>query len=150
MRDVSARARPKYRIVVVGGGTGSHTALSGLRTLGLDLTSVVSVMDSGGSSGRLRDEYGCLPPGDARQCLVALAGDDETAAMLRLLFTYRFRGWQASNEKLIASDDTAFAKELNAEIKRLETMRDAISGDSGAKFWKDALNADIANSRELL
>ena len=61
-----------------------------------------------------------------------------------------FRGWQASNEKLIASDDTAFAKELNAEIKRLETMRDAISGDSGAKFWKDALNADIANSRELL
>jgi len=47
-------------------------------------------MDSGGSSGRLRDEYGFLPPGDARQCLVALAGDDETAAMLRALFTYRF------------------------------------------------------------
>jgi uncharacterized cofD-like protein len=47
-------------------------------------------MDSGGSSGRLRDDYGFLPPGDARQCLVALAGDDETAAMLRALFTYRF------------------------------------------------------------
>src|SRR5205823_12680656 len=99
MRDVSAKDRPKYRIVVVGGGTGSHTALSGLRTLGLDLTSVVSVMDSGGSSGRLRDEYGCLPPGDARQCLVALAGDDETAAMLRLLFTYRFRGWRPDQNR---------------------------------------------------
>jgi uncharacterized cofD-like protein len=48
-------------------------------------------MDSGGSSGRLRDEYGFLPPGDARQCLVALADDEETAGMLRALFNYRFR-----------------------------------------------------------
>jgi uncharacterized cofD-like protein len=84
---------PKHRVVVLGGGTGSHTALSGLRRCDVDLTSVVSVMDSGGSSGRLRDEYGFLPPGDARQCLVALAGDEESAAILRALFTYRFRGW---------------------------------------------------------
>src|SRR2546430_2706243 len=83
---------PRYRVVVLGGGTGSHTVLSGLRHREVDLSAVVSVMDSGGSSGRLRDEYGCLPPGDARQCLVALAGDDESAAMLRALFTYRFRG----------------------------------------------------------
>jgi uncharacterized cofD-like protein len=85
------------RVVVLGGGTGSHTALAGLRRRGVDLTAVVSVMDSGGSSGRLRDEYGFLPPGDARQCLVALAGDDETAAMLRALFTYRFRSWQGED-----------------------------------------------------
>jgi uncharacterized cofD-like protein len=82
----------RYRIVVLGGGTGSHTILTGLRRHNVDLTAVVSVMDSGGSSGRLRDEYGFLPPGDARQCLVALADDDGTAAMLRALFTYRFRG----------------------------------------------------------
>jgi uncharacterized cofD-like protein len=88
---------PQYRVVVLGGGTGSHTALSGLRRRGVDLTAVVSVMDSGGSSGRLRDEYGFLPPGDARQCLVALAGDEETAAMLRALFTYRFRSWQGEH-----------------------------------------------------
>jgi uncharacterized cofD-like protein len=81
------------RIVVVGGGTGSHTVLTGLRRRLVDVTAVVSVMDSGGSSGRLRDEYGFLPPGDARQCLVALTGDDdETAAMLRAMFTYRFHG----------------------------------------------------------
>jgi uncharacterized cofD-like protein len=80
----------RYKIVVLGGGTGSHTALTGLRRHDVDLTAVVSVMDSGGSSGRLRDEYGFLPPGDARQCLVALADDDGTAAMLRALFTYRF------------------------------------------------------------
>ncbi len=83
------------RVVVLGGGTGSHTALTGLRRHPIDLKSVVSVMDSGGSSGRLRDEYGFLPPGDARQCLVALGGDDESAAMLRALFTYRFHGSRA-------------------------------------------------------
>src|SRR5215475_13231331 len=86
------------RVVVLGGGTGSHTVLTGLRRHPIDLTSVVSVMDSGGSSGRLRDEYGFLPPGDARQCLVALGGDNESAAMLRALFTYRFHGSRA--EKL--------------------------------------------------
>ena len=81
------------KVVVVGGGTGSHTVLTGLRHRPLEVTAVVSVMDSGGSSGRLRDEYGVLPPGDARQCLVALAGnDDDAAAMLRALFTYRFHG----------------------------------------------------------
>lgn len=82
----------RHGIVVLGGGTGSHTVLTGLRTREADLVAVVTVMDSGGSSGRLRDEYGFLPPGDARQCLVALAGDDDTAAILRALFTYRFRG----------------------------------------------------------
>src|SRR3954453_14387701 len=89
---------PRFRVVVVGGGSGSHTVLSGLARLEVDLTAVVSVMDSGGSSGRLRDEYGFLPPGDARQCLVALAGDEDTAAMLRALFTYRFRGWPADKQ----------------------------------------------------
>jgi uncharacterized cofD-like protein len=82
----------RHRVVVLGGGTGSFTVLSGLRPLAVDLTSIVSVMDSGGSSGRLRDEYGFLPPGDARQCLVALANDDESAHMLRTLFSYRFGG----------------------------------------------------------
>ena len=57
-------------------------------------------MDSGGSSGRLRDEYGVLPPGDARQCLVALAGDDDSAAMLRALFNYRFRGARSGGHSL--------------------------------------------------
>lgn len=81
----------RFRIVVLGGGTGTSTALSGLRSFDVDLTAVVSVMDSGGSSGRLRSDYGFLPPGDARQCLMALANDDESAELLRILFTYRFR-----------------------------------------------------------
>lgn len=77
-------------VVVIGGGTGNFSVLSGLKDHDLDLTAVVAMSDSGGSSGRLRDELGQLPPGDIRQCLVALAGDAEQGAMLRRLFTHRF------------------------------------------------------------
>ena len=78
------------KIVVVGGGTGNHTTLTGLKQKDCDLTAVVNMMDDGGSSGRLRDELGQLPPGDLRQCLVALAADDRSSALMRQLFTYRF------------------------------------------------------------
>ncbi len=58
----------------MGGGTGTHTVLSGLKRFqGIELAAIVSIADNGGSSGRLRDEFGILPPGDIRQCFVALA-----------------------------------------------------------------------------
>ncbi len=79
------------RIVTIGGGTGSYTVLRGLKELPFDLTAVVSMFDNGGSSGVLRDEFGVLPPGDVRRCLVALC-DDERAGILRDLFNYRFNG----------------------------------------------------------
>ena len=77
----------KPKIVVLGGGTGTFTTLSGLKAHDVDLTAVVSIADDGGSTGRLRDELGVLPPGDIRQCLVALASGDDG---LRHLFNYRF------------------------------------------------------------
>lgn len=77
-------------MVVLGGGTGLFTALSGLRRHNVDVTAIVSMADSGGSSGRLRDEFGFLPAGDVRRCLVALAADDEAGMLLRRLFEYRF------------------------------------------------------------
>lgn len=77
----------KKNIVVIGGGTGTFTILSGLKKFPLDLTAVVSMADSGGSTGRLRDQLGVLPPGDVRQCLVALSESDE---LMRELFNYRF------------------------------------------------------------
>lgn len=83
----------KKRLVVVGGGTGTHTVLRGLRhyTDRLELSAVVSMADSGGSTGRLRDEFGFLPIGDVRNALTALAGEgDEDDALLRQLFLYRF------------------------------------------------------------
>ena len=79
----------KKKIVVIGGGTGSFVVLRGLKKYPFDITAVVTMFDSGGSSGVLRDEFGVLPPGDARRCLVALSeGDNE--ATLRNLFNFRF------------------------------------------------------------
>jgi uncharacterized cofD-like protein len=76
------------KIVTVGGGTGSYTVLSGLKTLpDIELTAVVSMADDGGSTGVLRDELGVLPPGDVRQCLVALS---EHSDVVRDLMSYRF------------------------------------------------------------
>ena len=88
---------PKKNIVVVGGGTGNHTTLSGLRALDCNLTAVVAMTDSGGSSGRLRDELGHLPPGDLRRCLMALAGDEASAGLMRRLFDYRFSAGDGLN-----------------------------------------------------
>ncbi len=79
----------KEKIVTIGGGTGHFVVLSGLKRYNCDLYAIVSMADDGGSTGRLRDEYGILPPGDVRQCLVALSDSDE-AKILRDLFNYRF------------------------------------------------------------
>jgi uncharacterized cofD-like protein len=78
------------KIVVIGGGTGSYTVLRGLKHYPVDITAVVSMFDSGGSSGMLRDEFGLLPPGDVRRCLVALA-EENGINILRELFNYRFK-----------------------------------------------------------
>ena len=74
------------RIVVIGGGTGSFVVLSGLKNYARDITALVSMADDGGSTGQLRDEMGVLPPGDVRQCLVALS----RSPSVRDLFNYRF------------------------------------------------------------
>lgn len=71
----------------MGGGTGGFVVLSGLKKLPIELSAIVTMMDSGGSTGRLRDQLGVLPPGDLRQCLVALS---EAPDLWRKLFLYRF------------------------------------------------------------
>lgn len=75
------------KIVVIGGGTGSFMVLSALRDYPVHLSSIVSMADDGGSTGRLRDQYGVLPPGDIRSSLVSLSSASST---LRELFNYRF------------------------------------------------------------
>lgn len=77
----------KQKIVTIGGGTGSFTVLSGLSELPVDITAIVSMADDGGSTGLLRDELGVLPPGDIRQCLVALS---RSRRKMRELFNYRY------------------------------------------------------------
>ena len=80
------------RIVAIGGGTGLSTLLHGLKRYAqepreIDITAVVTVTDDGGSSGRLRRDFDVLPPGDIRNCMVALSEDE---ALLSKLFQYRF------------------------------------------------------------
>jgi uncharacterized cofD-like protein len=75
------------KVVVIGGGTGNFAVLSGLKDYGFSLSAIVSMADSGGSTGILRDELGVLPPGDVRQCLVALSN---SSTLMRNLMNYRF------------------------------------------------------------
>ncbi len=116
----------KKNVVVLGGGTGTFTVLSALKKYPVNLTAVVAMADDGGSTGILRDELGVLPPGDVRQCLVALSSHDK---LMRSLMNYRFeegglKGHSFGNlllsslEKITGSFDTAVEKA--AEILRIE------------------------------
>ena len=77
------------KIVVIGGGTGVFTVLSGLKHYFNNLTAVVTMADDGGSTGILREEFGILPPGDVRRAIVALSSSDNK--ILSELFNYRFK-----------------------------------------------------------
>ena len=102
--DPEFQQAPPLRVVAIGGGTGLSTLLHGLRehvisaspsvTPGLiaDLAAVVTVTDDGGSSGRLRQDFNMLPPGDLRNCMVALCEEED---LLAQLFAHRFRGGDA-------------------------------------------------------
>lgn len=114
----------KKRIVVIGGGTGTHTILRGLKRYQKQVTlaAIVTMADSGGSTGRLRDEFGYLPVGDVRMALAALASDiDEHEELLRELFLYRFdrgnglSGHNFGNLLLVALTDI-----LGSEEKAIE------------------------------
>src|SRR6188768_3282908 len=76
--------------VALGGGHGLSASLSALRLMSDRITAVVTVADDGGSSGRLRDELGVLPPGDLRMALAALCGDDESGRTWADVLQYRF------------------------------------------------------------
>ena len=112
----------KYKVVVIGGGTGTFTVLSALRNFdkskSLELSAIVSMADDGGSTGVLRDELGVLPPGDIRQSLVALSNSGQ---LMRDLMNYRFDngGFKGHNfgnlllgalEKVTGSFATAVSK----------------------------------------
>lgn len=75
------------KIVVLGGGTGLSTLLYGLKEYTNNLTAIVTVADSGGSSGRIREQFDILPPGDIRNCLIALA---DAPSLMQDLFQFRF------------------------------------------------------------
>ena len=88
----AAARRADLRVVALGGGHGLHATLSALRTVVVNPTAVVTVADNGGSSGRLRGEFGVLPPGDLRMALAALCGDDAWGRTWEQVLQHRFAG----------------------------------------------------------
>lgn len=110
------------RIVTIGGGTGLSTLLSGLKGFTRNITAVVAVTDEGGSSGRLRQEWGMLPPGDIRNCIVALAENDSS---LNRLLNFRFdrgelKGHNLGNLILLAT--TEMMGDFQRAVEELNKM----------------------------
>ncbi len=112
------KAKKCPNVVVIGGGTGTFTVLTGLKKYPYNLSAIVTMSDDGGSTGILRDELGVLPPGDVRTCLVALSSSD---TLMRTLMNYRFdsgglKGHSFGNlllsalEKITGSFDEAVEK----------------------------------------
>lgn len=138
------------KIVVIGGGTGSFTILSGLKDFPFELTSIVSMMDSGGSTGILRDEFGILPPGDVRQCLVALSD----SPLMRKLFEYRFNKGKTLNghsmgnllltalKEILGSEDEAILRA--SEILRIKGRVLPVTMDNCH------LGAELQNGKKLI
>ena len=89
-RHLSAEDRLDLKVVALGGGHGLAASLAGLRRVVRHLTAVVTVADNGGSSGRLRREFRCLPPGDLRMALAALCDDDEWGRTWADVLQHRF------------------------------------------------------------
>lgn len=129
MNNTSSQIMSQLHIVCIGGGTGLFTMLSGIKDEFRDakISAIVTMMDSGGSTGRLRDEFGYLPPGDIRQCLTALS---EAPEEMRQLMQHRFdapksslHGHTVGNILLTAAKDiTGTNNQLTAEYAAIEYM----------------------------
>ena len=112
------------KIVVIGGGTGLSVLLRGLKLFSNNITAVVTVFDTGGSSGRLRKELGVLPPGDIRNCLVALA--DEEPLMERL-FQYRFSNGSLEGHNFGNLFITAMSEVSGNFVKAIEKSSEVLA-----------------------
>lgn len=101
MKAPKASKSVRVRVITIGGGSGQHALLSGLRDMAsISITAIVSMVDSGGSTGRLRDELGILPPGDILKCILALSPHKEVAGDLlqkRFIKNRRLKGHNAGN-----------------------------------------------------
>lgn len=115
------KEKSKAKVVVIGGGTGSFTLLSGLKNYFENISAIVTMADDGGSSGVLREEFGILPPGDVRRALVALSATDNKT--LSDLFGYRF-----SEGRL---RDQSFGNLMLTALERLTGSFDAAVEEAG-------------------
>ena len=139
---------PARKVTVIGGGTGSFNVLKGLRLYeGLDIRSIVTMMDSGGDSGRLRDEFGVLPPGDIRRCLIALSEESE---LLRDLFSFRFEKGPLEDRQFGNLFFIALTRILGSQKEAIEAIGGIlkIRGRVIAVTWDDAhIYAELENGQ---
>lgn len=138
------------RVVTIGGGTGSYASLMGLKKHPLKLTAIVNMIDNGGSSGKLRDELGVLPPGDIRQCLVALS---ESSKLLRDMFNFRFeegglKGHSFGNIFLSTLEkQTGSMKKAISEVGKILSIKGSVVP---VTFTKSNLCVDLADGKTIL
>jgi len=139
------------KILTIGGGSGQYVLLSGLRDLeGIEITSVVSMADNGGSTGRLRDELGILPPGDALKCIIALSPfhDDAKRIMLKKLNgDGRLQGHNAGNMLLtmLARYTGSFPAAIHALSEIFEARGRVLPGTTN----KATLVAELADGTRI-
>jgi uncharacterized cofD-like protein len=144
----------KKKVVVIGGGTGTFTALTGLKKYPLELSAIISMMDDGGSNKVIRDEFGLLPTSDIRQCIVALSQDGKDD-LLRKLFTYRYNvgtgitGMTFGNLFMAALTDIYEGDQEKAIQKTSELLH--VEGDIiPVTLEKTNLVARYANGKQVL
>ena len=108
------------RVVALGGGHGLAASLAALRRVTPDITAIVTVADDGGSSGRLRQEFGVLPPGDLRMALAALCGDDDWGMTWSRVVQHRFGGYgDRIAEEVPQSRDQQVAQRMPREMSKV-------------------------------
>ncbi|MDR0960553.1 MAG: uridine diphosphate-N-acetylglucosamine-binding protein YvcK [Propionibacteriaceae bacterium] len=134
------------RVVAFGGGHGLAATLKALKRLTDDLTAIVTVADDGGSSGRLRREFGCLPPGDLRMALAALCGDDSEGRLWADVLQRRFVGegplaghavgnllitglWQSDSDPVVGLDHVASLVHAKGRVLPMSSVPLAIEAE---------------------
>jgi len=145
----------KKNVVTIGGGTGSFMLLSGLKKYPVNLSAVISMTDDGGSTGMLRDELDVLPPGDVRQCLVALSDSSDT---LRQLMNYRFekgglKGHSFGNLLLSALEkiNGGFSKGIEKAVRILNVKGEVIPvTDQDTNLYMRLKNGKLLNGEEQI
>src|SRR5438067_4894597 len=153
-KDLQHSLERGLKLVAIGGGTGLSTALSGLKELVGDqgrgglwleaLSAIVTVSDDGGSSGRLREELQMLPPGDIRNCMVALSED---STLLSRLFRHRFRGNGALGGHSFGNLFLAALTEITGDFAEAVKLSSEILASKGHIF--PATAADVRLAAEL-
>ncbi|BAY92595.1 MULTISPECIES: gluconeogenesis factor YvcK family protein [unclassified Tolypothrix] len=138
------------KMVVIGGGTGLSTLLRGLKTYSANITAIVTVADDGGSSGRLRQEFGVLPPGDIRNCLAALADEEK---LLTELFQYRFRAGDGLNGHSFGNLFLTAMSDITGDLERAVAASSKVLAVRGqvlpATLSDVRLWAELADGRRI-